>query len=222
MPAGAPENAGGMEPSRYSATIRRRCQIAGAVGWLGMPRHRSRIIVRITAREMPELTDIAFSEIINVIRSRTALQAWLAEFLAAFVVFTIARFAVEALLPQPAGAAAGADAASWANWVYAYDQLRSFADDAAVAGLVFAIILEGGLMFLAKKRIRLSRVEGREEGRREAEAAAAARIAELEALLNERRNDSHRESEVVDPAKVAELEARVRELERRSNGNAVA
>lgn len=168
------------------------------------------------------MTDIALSEIINAIRSRTALQAWLAEFLAAFVVFTIARFAVEALLLQPAGAAAGADAASWANWVYAYDQLRTFADDAAVAGLVFAIIFEGGLMFLAKKRIRLSRVEGREEGRREAEAAAAARIAELEALLNERRNDSHRESEVVDPAKVAELEARVRELERRSNGNAVA
>ena len=178
---------------------------------------------------MPELTDIAFSEIINAIRSRTALQAWLAEFLAAFVVFTIARFAVEALLLQPAGAAAGADAAAWANWVYAYDQLRTFADDAAVAGLVFAIILEGGLMFLAKKRIRLSRVEGREEGRREAEAAAAAeisasaaRIAELEALLNERRNDSRREAEVVDPAKVAELEARVRELERRSNGSPVA
>ena len=172
------------------------------------------------------MTDIALSEIINAIRSRTALQAWLAEFLAAFVVFTIARFAVEALLLQPAGAAAGADAAAWANWVYAYDQLRSFADDAAVAGLVFAITLEGGLMFLAKKRIRLSRVEGREEGReegrREASAAAAARIAELEALLNERRNDSRREAEVVDPAKVAELEARVRELERRSNGSPVA
>ena len=183
------------------------------------------------------MTDIALSEIINAIRSRTALQAWLAEFLAAFVVFTIARFVIEALLLQPAGAAAGADTASWANWVYAYDQLRSFADDAAVAGLVFAIIIEGGLMFLAKKRIRLSRVEGREEGRvegllegrREAEAAAAAeisasaaRIAELEALLNERRNDPHQESEAVAPARIAELEARVQELERRSNGNAAA
>ena len=195
-----------------------------------------------------ELTDAVFAEIINAIRRRTALPAWLAEFLAAFVVFISGRFVIEALLLQTAGASAGVgiDAAWWVKWVYAYDQLRSFADDAAVAGLVFAIVVEGGIMFLARKRIRLSRVEGREEGRaeglkegreealkegrekgrkegrEEAAAAAAARIAELEALLAERRNAAPPASPAVDPAQVAELEARVRELERRSNGNSAA
>ena len=183
------------------------------------------------------MTDAALYEIINAIRSRTAVPAWVAEFLAAFVIFTAGRFAIEALLLQPAGT----DAAWWANWVYAYDQLRRFADDAAIAGLVFAIVIEGGFMFLARKLIRLSRVEGRaegraegrkegfEEGRKEAQAAAAdaaaaaaARIAELEALLNERRNDARRQAAAVDPAKVAELEARVLALERRSNGNSDA
>ena len=190
------------------------------------------------------MTDAVLAEIINAIRRRTALPAWLAEFLAAFVVFSSGRFVIEALLLQTAGAAAGAgsDAAWWVKWVYAYDQLRSFADDAAVAGLVFAIVIEGGNMFLARKRIRLSRVEGREEGREEglkegreeglkegrekgreeAAAAAAVRIAELEALLNERRNAAPPAPPAVDPAQVAELEARVRELERRSNGNSAA
>ena len=198
------------------------------------------------------MTDAVFAEIINAIRRRTALPAWLAEFLAAFVVFISGRFVIEALLLQTAAASAGVgvDAAWWVKWVYAYDQLRSFADDAAVAGLVFAIVVEGGIMFLARKRIRLSRVEGREEGRaeglkegreealkegrekgrkegreegrEEAAAAAAARIAELEALLAERRNTAPPASPAVDPAQVAELEARVRELERRSNGNSAA
>ena len=182
------------------------------------------------------MTDAVFAEIINAIRRRTALPAWLAEFLAAFVVFISGRFVIEALLLQTAGdvASAGVDAAWWVKWVYAYDQLRSFADDAAVAGLVFAIVVEGGIMFLARKRIRLSRVEGREEGReegrqeglkegrQEAAAAAADRIAELEALLAERRNAAPPASPAVDPAQVAELEARVRELERRSNGNSAA
>ena len=186
------------------------------------------------------MTDALLAEIINAIRRRTALPAWLAEFLAAFVVFISGRFVIEALLLQTAGGAAtaGVDAAWWIKWVYAYDQLRSFADDAAVAGLVFAIVVEGGIMFLARKRIRLSRVEGREEGReeglkegreegreeglKEAAAAAAIRIAELEAMLAERRNAAPPASTAVDPAQVAELEARVRELERRSNGNSAA
>lgn len=182
------------------------------------------------------MTDAALSEIINAIRSRTALQAWVAEFLAALVVFTAGRFAIEALLLQPAVSGAGSSMEWWANWVYAYDQLRSFADDAAIAALIFAIVMEGGFMFLARKRIRLSRVEGREEGREEnrdevravraeaaaAAAVAAARIAELEALIDERRNEARRESAAVDPARVAELESRVQELERRSNGNSAA
>lgn len=87
------------------------------------------------------MTDAVLAEIINAIRRRTALPAWLAEFLAAFVVFTSGRFVIEALLLQPAGAA-GADAAWWLKWVYAYDQLRSFADDTAIAALVFAIVIE--------------------------------------------------------------------------------
>ena len=168
------------------------------------------------------MTDAVLSEIINAIRSRTALPAWLAEFLAAFVVFISGRFVIEALLLQTAGASAGVDAAWWAKWVYAYDQLRSFADDAAIAGLVFAIVIEGGIMFLARKRIRLSRVEGREEGREEGRQESAARIAELESLLNERRNADPREPAATDPARIAGLEARVAELERRSNGHSAA
>lgn len=176
------------------------------------------------------MTDAVLSEIINAIRSRTALPAWLAEFLAAFVVFISGRFVIEALLLQTAGASTGVDAAWWVKWVYAYDQLRSFADDAAIAGLVFAIVMEGGIMFLARKRIRLSRVEGREEGREEGRKQgreegrreSAARIAELESLLNERRNDAPREPAASDPARIAGLEARVAELERRSNGHSAA
>ena len=42
--------------------------------------------------------------------------------------------------------------------------LYAYADDALVAAILLVIIFEGGFMFLARKRIALSREEGHEEG----------------------------------------------------------
>ena len=93
----------------------------------------------------------------------------------------------------------------WVVWLHAYDNLRAYAESAIIVGVGFAFVLEGGIMFLALKRIRLSkeegRVAGREEGRAEvqpqldaavataiqAQAAAAQATAEMQALREENR-----------------------------------
>ena len=98
----------------------------------------------------------------------------------------------------PAAAAGAAGYAGggpwWVAWLYAYDNLRAYAESAIIVGVGFAFVFEGGIMFLARKRIRLSKEEGREETRAElqpqldaAVATAAQATAEMQALREENR-----------------------------------
>ena len=84
------------------------------------------------------MTDALISEIIKYIRSHTAMRAWFAEALTVFVLLTIGRFALAVWMrmetyPGKPG---------WQAWLYAYDNLRHYADDALIAGLVFTIIAD--------------------------------------------------------------------------------
>ena len=128
------------------------------------------------------MIDGTLSAAFRTIRDYTAARAWAAEILAVFVLFTAGRFGLAVWLfdaalvsagaapggvPAAAAGAAG-DAGAWPWWVawlYAYDNLRAYAESAIIVGVGFAFVLEGGIMFLARKRIRLSKEEGREEGR---------------------------------------------------------
>ena len=62
-------------------------------------------------------------------------------------------------------------------WLYAYDNLRAYAESAIIVGVGFAVVFEGGIMFLARKRIRLSKEEGREETRAELQPQLDAAVA---------------------------------------------
>ena len=127
------------------------------------------------------MTDALISEIIKYIRSHTAMRAWFAEFLTVFVLFTTGRFALAVWMRMDAYPGKP----GWQAWLYAYDNLRHYADDALIAAFVFTIIFEGGFMFLARKRIALSREEGREEGRAEAQAESAAQIRQMQQRIRE-------------------------------------
>ena len=105
------------------------------------------------------MTDSLLSEIIRYVRSHTAFRAWLAEILVLFVLFTLGRAAIAVWLRWDTPTVQW-----WAKWLYAYDNLRAYSDDALVAAILLVIIFEGGFMFLARKRIALSRAEGHEEG----------------------------------------------------------
>ena len=105
------------------------------------------------------MTDSLLSEIIRYVRSHTAFRAWLVEILVLFVLFTLGRAAIAVWLRWDAPTVQW-----WAKWLYAYDNLRAYSDDALVAAILLVIIFEGGFMFLARKRIALSRAEGHEEG----------------------------------------------------------
>ena len=124
------------------------------------------------------MTDSLLSEIIRYVRSHTAFRAWLAEILVLFVVFTLGRGAIAVWLRWDAQTAQW-----WVKWLHAYDNLRAYADDALVAAILLVIIFEGGFMFLARKRIALSREEGREEGRAATEAELMPVIRELQERL---------------------------------------
>ena len=127
------------------------------------------------------MTDALISEIIKYIRSHTAMRAWFAEALTVFVLLTIGRFALAVWMRMETYPGKP----EWQAWLYAYDNLRHYADDALIAGIVFTIIFEGVFMFLARKRIALSRVEGREEGRAEAQAEFAAQIRQMQERIRE-------------------------------------
>ena len=105
------------------------------------------------------MTDSLLSEIIRYVRSHTAFRAWLVEILVLFVLFTLGRAAIAVWLRWDTPTVQW-----WAKWLYAYDNLRAYSDDALVAAILLVIIFEGGFMFLARKRIALSRAEGHEEG----------------------------------------------------------
>lgn len=138
------------------------------------------------------MNDSVIAEVIRLIRDHTAFKAWIIEVLLVFVVFTLSRFAVGVWLGPPdaeAAAYSGSGGLWWSRWLYAYDNLRGYADDGLAAGLLFGIIFEGGVMFLARKRIALSKKEGREEGLQQGikigEARSEERIRELEERVRE-------------------------------------
>ena len=159
------------------------------------------------------MIDETLSSAIRTIRDYTAARAWAAEILAVFVLFTAGRFGLAVWLFDAALAGAGVvpgwvpaavagtagtgDAGGgpwWVAWLYAYDNLRAYAESAIIVGVGFAVVFEGGIMFLARKRIRLSKEEGREETRAElqpqldaAVATAAQATAEMQALREENR-----------------------------------
>ena len=144
------------------------------------------------------MIDETLSAAFRTIRDYTAARAWAAEILAVFVLFTAGRFGLAVWMfdaalagagvvpggaaDAAAGAAAGAagDAGGglwWVAWVYAYDNLRAYAESAIIVGVGFAFVFEGGIMFLARKRIRLSKEEGREETRAELQPQLDAAVA---------------------------------------------
>ena len=142
----------------------------------------------------------ALSAAIRLVRGYTAVRAWAVEVLAVFALLTVGRFglavwmfdtaasgagagsvpgwvpaaAAVGLVAGEAGAGAGAGGAPWwVAWLYAYDNLRSYAENAIILGVIFAFVFEGGFMFLARKRIRLSKEEVRAELQPRLDAAEA-------------------------------------------------
>ena len=140
----------------------------------------------------------ALSAAIRVIRGYTAVRAWAVEVLAVFVVLTVGRFGLAVWMFDTAASGAGAGSVPgwvpaaaavglvageaglgaggapwWVAWLYAYDNLRSYAENAIILGVIFAFAFEGGFMFLARKRIRLSKEEVRAELQPRLDAAEA-------------------------------------------------
>ena len=142
----------------------------------------------------------ALSAAIRLVRGYTAVRAWAVEVLAVFVLLTVMRFglavwmfdmaasgagagsvpgwvpaaAAVGLVAGEAGLGAGAGGAPWwVAWLYAYDNLRAYAENAIILGMIFAFVFEGGFMFLARKRIRLSKEEVRAELQPQLDAAQA-------------------------------------------------
>ena len=147
-------------------------------------------------RVAPAMIDETMSAAIRTIRDYTAARAWAAEILAVFVLFTAGRFGLAVWMfdaalagagvvpggvPAAAAGTAGAGDAGagpwWVAWLYAYDNLRAYAESAIIVGVGFAFVFEGGIMFLARKRIRLSKEEGREETRAELQPQLDAAVA---------------------------------------------
>ena len=127
--------------------------------------------------------DTAFASIIENLRRYTAFRAWFAEVLILFAVLTLARLAA-----QVWNGVVLDDATVWAAWWAAFDGAGSFADDALALSVSLTALIEGGVMFLAKKRIAIAREDGHEEGRAEGRAGRAALAAQISALTadNER------------------------------------
>ena len=138
---------------------------------------------------MPAMFEEAFSAAIRLVRGYTAVRAWAVEVLAVFVALTVGRFGLAVwmfdaalagagvgflpgVVPAAVVGATGGDAGIgvgagggpwWVAWLYAYDNLRAYAENAIILGMIFAFVFEGGFMFLARKRIRLSKEEVRAE-----------------------------------------------------------
>ena len=142
------------------------------------------------------MIDETMSAAFRAIRDYTAARAWAAEILAVFVVCTAGRFGlgvwmfdaalagagvvpggVPAAVAGTAGAGDAGGGPWWVAWLYAYDNLRAYAESAIIVGVGFAFVFEGGIMFLARKRIRLSKEEGREETRAELQPQLDAAVA---------------------------------------------
>ncbi len=151
------------------------------------------------------MIDTVLESIAESLRRYTAFRAWFAEVLITFSVLTLARLGAkvwDGIMLD--------DLTPWAAWWTAYDSIGSFADDSLAFAIAATAIVEGGSMFLAKKRIAITREdalaegrkEGREEGiemgreegievgREEGRAESAATIAELRERLRRAENGS--------------------------------
>ena len=120
---------------------------------------------------------------IEYVRRNTAFPGWAVEFLLFFVGWTLARFGAamrdSVTLPE-------VSLTLWASFWAAYDNLRAYADDSAIAALIVTIIMEVIVMVLARKLLRINREEGREEGFAEGVERGRAEVrAELEPIIKE-------------------------------------
>lgn len=159
--------------------------------------------------------DTTLAPIIESLRRYTAFRAWFAEVLLLFSVLMLARLAAQVWESVVLD-----DATVWAAWWGAYDGAGAIADDSLAIAIAITALLEGGIMFLARKRIAIAREDGHEEGRdegreegieigreegievgrqegREERAELAARVAEMGAQIAVLTSDNKRMQEQI-------------------------
>ena len=126
----------------------------------------------------------ALTATLRYLRRNTAFPGWAVEFLLFFAGWTLARFGA-ALWSSATGLTEEA-LTLWMGFWAAYDNLRDYADDSAIAALILTIIMEVIVMVLARKLLRINREEGREEGFAEGVERGRAEVrAELEPIIKE-------------------------------------
>ena len=128
----------------------------------------------------------ALAATLAYLRRNTAFPGWAVEFLLFFATWTLARFG--AALWDRATGQAGAALTPWTAFWASYDNLRAYADDSAIAALIFTIIMEVIVMVLARKLLRINREEGIEQGRAEARAELEPVIEKLQEEIRQLRN----------------------------------
>lgn len=151
--------------------------------------------------------DTTLAPIIESLRRYTAFRAWIAEVLLLFSVLMLARLAAQVWESVVLD-----DATVWAAWWGAYDGAGAIADDSLAIAIALTALLEGGIMFLARKRIAIAREDGHEEGweegreegievgrqeGREERAELAAQIAEMGAQIAVLTSDNKRMQEQI-------------------------
>ena len=159
--------------------------------------------------------DTTLAPIIENLRRYTAFRAWFAEVLLLFSVLMLARLAAQVWESVVLD-----DATLWAAWWGAYDGAAAIADDSLAIAIAITALIEGGIMFLARKRIAIAREDGHEEGHgegreegieigreegievgrqegREERAELAARVAEMGAQIAVLTSDNKRMQEQI-------------------------
>ena len=194
----------------------------------------------------------ALSAAIRLVRGYTAVRAWAVEVLAVFALLTVGRFGLAVWMFDMAASGAGAGSVPgwvpaaaavglvageaglgaggapwWVAWLYAYDNLRAYAESAIIVGVGFAFAFEGGFMFLARKRIRLSKEEVRAELQPQldaalataAEAQAAAAQAQAVAAQATAQMEVMRERQALRDEEVLFLREQLAQRQNGGNGN---